>query len=271
MAQGLRLRSEHNTRHSARQKEIRRRTFWACVMLDRLVSTCTFRTQTIEASLVAIRLPGSAADFAFGRTSMTPSLAEMADHPARHDVLTYYVYVTVTWGRIAEWYVNLGRHTKMTDRRRLVGYRQAMQNLRHNLPDELQWNPNNYEAHRALGTDRMLAELHVMIEHALFMNEQEYLPQVQEPYRLSLTLEEYDPEGIALNHVDSDVIRSCISHANNVDNLATGVQQHKISKLILRSSDTFGCQCHAVDSLCLPYVAASARRFTSENGFRLCP
>jgi hypothetical protein len=57
MAHALQLGSEFNQRHSPRQKEIRRRTFWACFVMDRLISYSNNRPLSIDMVSVRIQLP----------------------------------------------------------------------------------------------------------------------------------------------------------------------------------------------------------------------
>lgn len=70
------------------QTEIRRRTFWACFILDRYLSNGKYRPQSLSAKSTQIQLPASEQAFLFGEPVRTLRLGEMpADSPSlRSDV-----------------------------------------------------------------------------------------------------------------------------------------------------------------------------------------
>ncbi|KAF5539474.1 transcription factor [Fusarium mexicanum] len=111
-AQTLRMRSEHNRRLSPYQREIRRRTFWACITLDRVVAYSTFRTQTIRLDLVELHLPYSEAAFVFGRDAPGPRIEELGRELQDNSdslVLAYLVKTVLFWSPIAQSFVEHGR------------------------------------------------------------------------------------------------------------------------------------------------------------------
>lgn len=122
MAQTLRMRNEHNRRHIPRQREIQRRTFWACVILDRLVAYCTFRTQTIDLALIRLHLPCSKTAFAFGHDSPGPRVGDLVGGTSAGSetmTLSYFLKTFLLWSPIAEAYVDGGRRLSTVSPRTL--------------------------------------------------------------------------------------------------------------------------------------------------------
>lgn len=58
------------------QREIRRRTFWSCFIMDRHLSSGKYRPQSLHAKDVRIQLPASEQSFLFGEKVYTPLLGE---------------------------------------------------------------------------------------------------------------------------------------------------------------------------------------------------
>lgn len=113
LAQTLRMKREHNARYSPRQREIRRRTFWACLTMDRLVAYCTFRAQSLDLSLIDLHLPCSEADFAFGHETPGPPRKDLwTREPIKGReslVLAYFVESLAMWSPLAQIYIDRGR------------------------------------------------------------------------------------------------------------------------------------------------------------------
>jgi hypothetical protein len=74
MSQAMRLRREFNQRLRPREKEQRRHTFWACVIMDSLASYWCNRPPTIQLDAISIRLPMTEAAYAFDEESTVPTL-----------------------------------------------------------------------------------------------------------------------------------------------------------------------------------------------------
>jgi hypothetical protein len=73
MAHALQLGSEFNQRHSPRQKEMQKGTFWACFVMGRLISYSNNRPLSIDMVSVRIQLPCPDNRFAFGEDYFGPS------------------------------------------------------------------------------------------------------------------------------------------------------------------------------------------------------
>ncbi|KAJ2979241.1 hypothetical protein NQ176_g3370 [Zarea fungicola] len=188
MAQALRMRREFNRRLAPRQREIRRRTFWACVILDRLVAYCTHRTQTIDLSLIKLHLPCTEVDFAFGHESSGPMASELdggiPTTAAEKLSLAYFIKTFLLWSPIAQIYVDGGRRTDSSNREhplvRSRKFEAAMSAWRDSLPDEMQWSERNLRAHQSIGQISHFATMHLLIQHAMFLSHHEYLPHSED-------------------------------------------------------------------------------------------
>lgn len=217
MAQTLRMRRENNRRLVPRQREIRRRTFWSCVVLDRLVAYCTFRTQTIELPLVEIHLPCTEVAFAFGHDNPGPTIDElgrdMSAASAEKMTLAYFIKTFLLWSAVSRFYVDGGRGKQSSDSRRpcvsLLEHEAIMSAWRDSLPGEMQWSERNLRAHQSLGQLSHFASMHLLIQHALFLAQHEHLPHIEETDL---------PHGVASppNDFDVAVITTCLEGANQV-------------------------------------------------------
>lgn len=188
MAQTLRMRRENNRRLIPRQREIRRRTFWACVILDRLVAYCTFRTQTIELQLVDLHLPCSDVAFAFGHDSPGPKIDQLGRETpaatAEKMALAYFVKTFLLWSPIAQSYVDGGRRVEHSGLRRpavsSLEYEATMSAWLNSLPAEMKWSERNLCAHKSLGQASHFVNMHLLIQHAGFLAHHEHLPHAEE-------------------------------------------------------------------------------------------
>ncbi|KAK5994220.1 putative transcriptional regulatory protein [Cladobotryum mycophilum] len=228
MAQALRLRMEYNQRHAPRQREVRRRTFWACVVLDRLVAYCTFRTQTIDTSLVKIHLPCSDVAFAFGHDIPGPQFQDLGvavGEGGELRVQPYFIKTLILWGNIASDHVDRGRRNF-----ELSPYDPLSENWKNesimkqwcsSLPGELRWSEENLRAHQSLGQALFFVQMHFLIVHASFLVHHEYLPQIEESesagrYPHSVKT---DQAGIPFTEADSRIILTCLDGARQLVNM----------------------------------------------------
>lgn len=220
MAQTLRMRNEYSGRHIPRKREIRRRTFWACVIFDRLVAYCTFRTQTIDLALVGLHLPCSDIAFAFGHDSPGPKMHELGTRPHQDDgksTLSYFVKTFILWSPIAQAYVDGGRRVSPSSLYDLSSRHwqnlAVIKNWLECLPEDLHWSENNLRAHLSLGQLSHFTSVHLLIQHALFLAHHEHLPQLEDlPSDISST-------ALASDVTNPDTITTCMTGANCVINM----------------------------------------------------
>ncbi|KAJ6153543.1 transcription factor (predicted) [Penicillium chermesinum] len=213
MAQMLRMRNEYNWRYVPRKREIRRRTFWACVILDRLVAYCTFRTQTIDVSLINLHLPCNDIAFAFGHDCPGPKveLGVIAPPDPAESLLACFVKVLLLWSPVAQAYVDRGRRSSQCPLFEPTGkawHDQAkIKEFLRSLPDEMQWSESNIRAHRCLGQLSHFIGMHFLLQHALFLPHHEYLPQLEDADILeSVTpIGRLDAEGLRSDHISISI------------------------------------------------------------------
>lgn len=68
------------------EREVRRRIFWSCFIMDRYLSSGKYRPQMVQVQDVRIQLPSSERAFLFGERVRTLMLDEDANHPGRGGV-----------------------------------------------------------------------------------------------------------------------------------------------------------------------------------------
>ncbi|KAH7007743.1 hypothetical protein EDB80DRAFT_531742, partial [Ilyonectria destructans] len=213
---------EPNLSRSPRQREIRRRTFWACALLDRLVAYCTFRTQTIDLTLVGLHLPCDEVAFAFGHDNPGPRFNDLGETDAGNIPLAYFVKTFMLWSRVARLYVDGGRRRlgaapcdPATKTWRSVFDIQAWLD---GLPSNMKWSEENLCAHQALGQAAPYISVHFLAQHALFLVHQEHLPQADTFSGPERQETPDQPRSIptSLTYVDRTIIGACIDGANNI-------------------------------------------------------
>jgi hypothetical protein len=220
MAQTLRMRNEYSGRHIPRKREIRRRTFWACIIFDRLVAYCTFRTQTIDLALVGLHLPCSDITFAFGHDCPGPKVHELGSQLNQDDgksTLSYFVKTFLLWSPIAQAYVDGGRRvspSSLYDPSSKHWQNQAaIKSWLEGLPEDLKWSENNLKAYQSLGKLSHFTSMHFLTQHALFLAHHEHLPQLEDlPSDISST-------AIVSDETNPDTIAICMAGANCVINM----------------------------------------------------
>ncbi|KAI9830718.1 MAG: hypothetical protein M1819_005382 [Sarea resinae] len=224
MAQALRMRKEYNQLHHPREREIRRRTFWACVTLDRLVAFSTFRTQTIEVDLVTIHLPCTEAAFAFGQDEPGPTVEDMRSsmpNTTEPGILPYFIVTVILWGDMGAHYVNRGRRAANQPPNDPSGafYKAelAMRQWMLKLPRELLWSYDNLQGHRSLGQDKLFVNMHFLIHHTLFVAHQEYLPLLEASLLGDFPVDAgMDAAGTPFEYYDESMVASCLFNADSV-------------------------------------------------------
>jgi len=78
MAQALNLSVELSKRYSPRQKESRRRTFWACFVVDRLISYSCNKPFTVSFQSACVQLPCPENVFAFDEVHSGVTVKDLA-------------------------------------------------------------------------------------------------------------------------------------------------------------------------------------------------
>ncbi|GAM41564.1 hypothetical protein TCE0_042f14773 [Talaromyces pinophilus] len=225
MSQAMRLRREFNQRLRPREKERRRRTFWACVIMDRLASYWCNRPPTIQLDAISIRLPMAEAAYAFDEESTVPTLEAVfqgTNFESLSGLLQHFCVAAVLWGQLAGEYAIGGRATAkaspmnpLTDNHRFHCF---LLEYHRRLPASLRWSSASYRAHRSLGQGQTFVNLHLVLHHGLFVIQQEYLPQLDPFGNVDRMIGDAgcDRAGVPFNHRDEDVVTSCLENTRAI-------------------------------------------------------
>jgi hypothetical protein len=112
MSQAIYLSVEVGQRYSARQKEIRRRTFWACFVVDRLISYSCNKPFMIPYQSARVRLPCPDNVFAFDEAYngfTIENLAPQANQLSQLGIRPFFLAMMRLWGDMALLHVSGGR------------------------------------------------------------------------------------------------------------------------------------------------------------------
>ncbi|KAH8820145.1 fungal-specific transcription factor domain-containing protein [Xylogone sp. PMI_703] len=230
MAQVLRLGSEPNQQLSPREKEVRKRTFWACFVVDRLISYSCNQLFTINILSARVQLPCPENAFAFEETYSGPYLENINIHMTQVSqlgVLPFYITMVKLWGDIAILHVSGGRrrlkHVPSDPQGEFYQIDKAIQEFKSNLPTRLHWSHQNYKSHLVTGQAQIFVNLNFLLYHSRCVMHQEYLPQLDLQDGLNLEtdgLNIFDAAGLSLDHPDKRVIDPCVRSAEAITDMA---------------------------------------------------
>ena len=230
MSQALYLNVEVRQRYSVRSKEIRRRTFWACVVVDRLISYSCNKPFTLSFDSAHTYLPCAENAFAFDEVSAGLTVEEMATQQkqvSQIGILPYFIIMVKLWGDIALLHVFGGRrhskHGPHSPEGEFYQYSTAIEAFSSNLPPTLNWSIQNYKLHQATGQAQIFVNLNFLLHHARCVMHQEYLPQLDSQYSLSSDIDDatvFDAAGISLDSKDDAMVKPCIHNIMVITDMA---------------------------------------------------
>ncbi|KAI1324863.1 fungal-specific transcription factor [Xylariaceae sp. FL0255] len=168
-------------------REIRRRTMWACFLMDRFNSSGTDRPMFIKEETVKIQLPIKEKLFQLDMPGPTEDLDSRVPHPAPIDegqlsdakdnmgVAAYMIRSIALWGRIISF---LNQGGKESDKNPMwhndSGHAELIkqaEDFHDKLPDGLKYNMENLHLHKTEGMANQFLFLHISIQqNILFMN-----------------------------------------------------------------------------------------------------
>ncbi len=223
MSQALRLGREYHQKHSMRGQEIRRRTLWTCFIMDRLVSYVCARPQTLRSIKLRCLLPCPESDFGFEDSSSTTDTLESGPSPGCKEVLPYFIKAVEHWGLMMDIFASgvtagppLQRPTDCSGQ--FWAAENALKAWISTLPPRMQWSMKTYRAHREISQKQasMFVSLHFILNHALCLAHQEYLPE----YEGDTTFDEPNsPDPLSYRHV----IKTCLHHAEEITRMASSL------------------------------------------------
>ncbi|KIM99929.1 hypothetical protein OIDMADRAFT_55819 [Oidiodendron maius Zn] len=227
MAQAHRLGKEFAADQCPQERETRRRTYWSCLIMDRIVAYCCARPQTLHLSASTIQLPCSEASFAFNEEYNGPNIhAVMADNSAEislHGILPYYIVSVALWGNMADIYTR-GRlpeefprtHPSSTFTLGMNGLQQWLKTI----PTKYRWSPSNYILHKSLGDEQIFINMNILLHHAFCVSYQDLLPQHDIPSFV-------DEDGTIPEDIrDETIVSICVESSGAIIEMVKVVLEH---------------------------------------------
>lgn len=168
-------------------REIRRRTMWACFLMDRFNSSGTDRPTFIREETVKIPLPIKEKNFQLDMPGPTETLTgdimeinspdetQAADAKANMGVAAYMIKAIAVWGRIIT-YLNQGgkeldSHPMWSPESEYTKLLKQTEDILANLPESLAYTPENLHSHETENMANQFLFLHIAIQqNILFMN-----------------------------------------------------------------------------------------------------
>lgn len=225
MAQVMRLNKEYHDKHPEQEREVRRRTFWACLQFDRLLAFFLAKPHTLSLKNVAIALPSSNLSLAYGEPSRGVTLGHLATYNGSASDLGLLPYVLKSlclWCDLANFHVCQARRSESlppTDTYSQFSlFCAAMKNWTDVLPAPLRWSQENYSVHLALNQGAAFIAMHCLLGSALCVAHQDYLPQTDGS---SILLNYIDAAGWSFLHREPSLVSTCVSNALAVGELVS--------------------------------------------------
>lgn len=168
-------------------REIRRRTMWACFLMDRFNSSGTDRPTFIKEESIKVQLPVKEKYFQLDMPGPTEDLKGNVPHPVspgagqlsnaqdNMGVAAYMIRSIALWGRIIN-YLNLGGndedpHPMWHADSKYADLIKQTESFNSTLPESLKYTPENLHTHETEGLANQFLFLHIAVQqNILFMN-----------------------------------------------------------------------------------------------------
>ncbi|KAL2267002.1 hypothetical protein VTJ83DRAFT_4279 [Remersonia thermophila] len=165
-------------------REIRRRTMFSCLILDRLLGCGRDRVSTIRSEDLQIQLPCSEVSFDLSEEVYTGFLKPMpgvdASRRTSDSVLGRFVRLVDLWGEISRWSFAGGRfteeHPPWSHETTFFKLRQKLDGFYADLPDHFRWSDSNYYKHENHQASSVYVSLHMLGAVCRIMLHREYIP-----------------------------------------------------------------------------------------------
>lgn len=220
---------------SPTDREIRRRTMWACFLMDRFNASGTDRPMQMSEEFVDIPLPVNERLFDMELSAPTETLKGHILNPVEKDAghmenarenmgsSAYYIKLVAIWGRLVH-YWNMGgrekdQHPIWSPESEHCRLRKAVDDFKDNLPSRMAWTSENLLAHESENNANQFVFLHLVYHQVrLFMNRWA-LP--------SSGFGKADKDIPKTFHIES--ARAAIDAANNVSALIKEAFDHNVT------------------------------------------
>jgi len=173
-------------------REIRRRTMWACFLMDRFSSSGTERPPFAMEDVIEVQLPIKESHFQMEIPGPTetldgsvpnpvgPDAGQVSDPRANMGVAAFLIRIVALWGRAVK-YLNLGG--KYKDLRPLsdsgsqwAKLKKQVEEYRASLPERLMYSPENLQTHAAEKLANQFLFLHVTYNQVILCLHQFAIP-----------------------------------------------------------------------------------------------
>lgn len=172
------------------EKEVRRRTFWSCFIMDRMLAAGKFRPTMISPDKLRVQLPCSDDQFLFVHDVRTGFLTTdwMDDTTAQQlrstvsddGVLSRYIRLVEIFGRLSEYSYAGGRRTEKLppwdESTEFFRLREQLKEFHDALPPSLTFTEANLSAHIEKRNATTYASLHTLYSLCLIVLHREYIP-----------------------------------------------------------------------------------------------
>lgn len=165
-------------------KEIRRRTMFSCLILDRLLGCGKDRVSTIRSEDLQIQLPCSEVSFDLSEEVYTgflkPVSAVETTRRVSDSVLGRFVRLVDLWGEISKWSFSGGRftedHPPWSPESTFFQLREKLETFYRDLPDHFRWSDSNYYKHENHQASSVYVSMHMLGAVCRIMLHREYIP-----------------------------------------------------------------------------------------------
>jgi hypothetical protein len=174
------LNTRSNTQLSFIDREIRRRTMWACFLMDRFNSSGTDRPMFTREETIKVQLPIAEKYFQLdieGPTEdlrgevlhpVSPASGQPSDAKANMGVAAYMIRSLALWGRIIIYLFHGGREQ---DGPTFVDLERQADEFPSSLPNSLKYTPENLSTHDTEGLSNQFILLHITAQqNIMFLN-----------------------------------------------------------------------------------------------------
>ena len=169
--------TENKSELSFTDREIRRRTMWACILMDRFTSSGTERPMFADEDIIKVQLPVKESSFLMEIPGPTESLDGRVPNPVKTDtgqlsdpkgnmgVAAYMIRVIVLWGRVIK-YLNMGGKEKdkypiWDPKSQYAELRRQANDFKESLPADLQDSRENLKNHAAERLGNQFLFMHI--------------------------------------------------------------------------------------------------------------
>lgn len=213
MTQELRLGKEYFHELSPREREIRRRTFWTCFVMDRMLCFLTARPQVFRSRHVSVQLPCPDRSFLFDEAHKGPGLADFDSSTYENaEVLPFFLRAVDLWAVMIDLFGTVGNTSPQgftEDEEEFYKAHNAVLKWVGNLPSRMKWSMSNYRIFRMLGEGSLFVSMHMALNHALCTLQQAHLPQGVQ----------FLPESPLNDGWKQEIAATCCLHANLISQM----------------------------------------------------